>query len=165
MTTMKKNRVFLATVVFLSVLLTTNVATGDCLVGDIMYSEGDSVGTIGWECHKDNNKTYDGTESVCQNGQVVRKPVVLECSGTVANLCHSVCGPRQIGGALCLSTTTDVPEHCANATLREPSSLDLVPYHRRYRNRKTSFVWNSWAGSSVSIISGSALFPHSPGNL
>ena len=84
MTTMKKNRVFLATVVFLLALMTTKVATGDCLVGDIMYSEGDSVGTIGWECHKDNNKTYDGTESVCQNGQVVRKPVVLECSGTVA---------------------------------------------------------------------------------
>lgn len=132
MTTMKKNTVFLAMVVFLlALMMTTKVATGDCLVGDIMHSEGDSVGTIGWECHKDNNKTYDGTESVCQNGQVVRKPVVLECSGTVPYCVQ--CGPRQIGGALCLSTT-DVPERCANVTLRPgarpyPESSSSILFH------------------------------------
>ena len=73
-TTMKKT--FLLVVVVFFLALATKVATGGCLIGNdtvgVVYPEGHSFFTIGWECHKD-NKTYDGTEMVCQNNLMMLK--------------------------------------------------------------------------------------------
>merc|ERR1712127_897691 len=41
-----------------------------CLVGDIMYREGNSIGHIGLECV--NETSYDGTASTCgPNGDII----------------------------------------------------------------------------------------------
>lgn len=87
----------------------------DCLVGDIMVQEGDSVGFIGWECL--NSTHFDGTESFCRNGVVESDPVVLSCSNDNMSpppFCVQ-CGPRNRGAALCLSTNT-VPDYCPPMT-------------------------------------------------
>ena len=40
----------------------------DCLVGDIMYLHGESIGYIGETCIDDTN--FSGTESFCRNGEI-----------------------------------------------------------------------------------------------
>ena len=87
----------------------------DCLVGDIMYQEGDSVGFIGWECL--NSTHFDGTESFCRNGVVESDPVVFSCSNDnmAPPLFCVQCGPRNRGAALCLYTNT-VPDYCPPMT-------------------------------------------------
>ena len=88
-----------------------------CLVGDIMYLEGDSLGFIGLECT--NATHFDGLESFCgPNGQVVDEPTVLSCDDSPSVPFCVQCGPRQWGAALCLSDPA-VPEYCTNVTLFE----------------------------------------------
>eukprot|EP00571_Detonula_confervacea_P009424 CAMPEP_0172328374 /NCGR_PEP_ID=MMETSP1058-20130122/60317_1 /TAXON_ID=83371 /ORGANISM="Detonula confervacea, Strain CCMP 353" /LENGTH=1083 /DNA_ID=CAMNT_0013045487 /DNA_START=93 /DNA_END=3345 /DNA_ORIENTATION=+ len=74
-----------------------------CLVGDIMHSEGDSIGHIGWECL--NSTSYDGTASTCgPDGQIIETEMEFKCSESVPYCVQ--CGPRGRGAALCLSTPT-----------------------------------------------------------
>ena len=83
-------------------------ASADCLVGDIMYREGDSIGYLGLECL--NSTSFDATESVCgPDGVVVETDAVLACP-TISEYCVQ-CGTREPGAALCLSTP-DLPSDC-----------------------------------------------------
>ena len=83
-------------------------ASADCLVGDIMYLEGDSIGYLGLECL--NSTSFDATESVCgPDGVVVETDAVLACP-TISEYCVQ-CGAREPGAALCLSTP-DLPSDC-----------------------------------------------------
>lgn len=90
-----------------------------CLGDDIMYSTGDSVGIIGYQCL--NATAYEGTESFCgADGNFYEQEIVQSC----AHYCVQ-CGPRGWGAALCLSTSA-VPDHCPplNGPIREKDSLD-----------------------------------------
>ena len=88
--------------------LMSGIASADCLVGDIMYLEGDSIGYLGLECF--NSTSFDATESVCgPDGSVIETDAVLTCP-TISEYCVQ-CSPREPGAALCLSTP-DLPSDC-----------------------------------------------------
>ena len=75
----------------------TTAGGEDCLVGDIMYRHGDSVGFIGETCMGES--AFTGTESFCQDGQV-RPP--LPSPGPLVSLMPRCRGPgsRVYHGAL-----------------------------------------------------------------
>jgi len=84
---------------------------GNCLSGDIMYIEGDSIGYIGLECI--NETSFDASLSTCgADGVVVRTEEERSCPSMVP-FCVQ-CGPRGWGSALCLSTPT-TNRDCADA--------------------------------------------------
>jgi len=89
-------------------LLADQTAPEGCLVGDIMYLDGDSVGVIGETCLDE--ASYTGSKSTCRNGQVVEEPY----EGTCASFCVQCGSPGDRGAALCLNSP-EVPEHCATA--------------------------------------------------
>jgi len=75
----------------------------ECLVGDIVHREGDSIGEIGLECIS--GTTYDGWLETCSaDGTIHRKDKSFTCPES-APYCVQ-CGPRGWGNALCLSTPT-----------------------------------------------------------
>ena len=89
------------TTIALLLLALPQIINADCLVGDIMYSEGDSIGQIGLECI--NSTSFDGNTSVCgSDGQVIETEMELTCPDSVPYCMQ--CGPRGWGAALCLST-------------------------------------------------------------
>ena len=90
--------------------LPTNIGEepSTCLVGDIMYQEGDSIGHIGFECI--DSSSYDGTVSICgPNGTIIEAGDEFTCSESVPYCVQ--CGPRARGAALCLSSE-EIPDHC-----------------------------------------------------
>ena len=68
-----------------------------CLVGDIAYENGDTIGHIGYECLDDSD--YEAFESICQDGVIVTNEITMTCS-EFAPVCHQ-CGERGMGNALC----------------------------------------------------------------
>ena len=72
-----------------------------CRVGDILYSNGDSIGFIGLECLDDSR--FDGKESICQDGEVISETKVFTCDEQVP-FCHQCNGKRGRGNAICLSS-------------------------------------------------------------
>ena len=86
----------------------------DCTGGDIMYSEGDSMGYIGYECV--NETHFEGTESVCgANGTAVETDILWPCPDDAGVPYCVQCGPRGYGAALCKGEPA-VPDHCENGT-------------------------------------------------
>ena len=69
----------------------TTAGGEDCLVGDIMYRHGDSVGFIGETCTGES--AFTGTESFCQDGQV-RPP--LPSPGPLVSLMPRCRGPGSL---------------------------------------------------------------------
>mmetsp|Transcript_107047 Transcript_107047/g.302654 ORF Transcript_107047/g.302654 Transcript_107047/m.302654 type:complete len:119 (+) Transcript_107047:77-433(+) len=60
-------------------------ARSDCLVGDIMYRDGDSVGYVGKTCREPaaaqrRADSFDGTETFCRGGRLESEPYVGRCS-------------------------------------------------------------------------------------
>ncbi|KAL9183772.1 hypothetical protein ACHAXT_004628 [Thalassiosira profunda] len=88
-----------------------------CLVGDIMYQEGDSIGHIGLECIDD--VAYDARASTCgPDGEIVETEEVFSCSGSTPYCMQ--CGPRGIGAALCLSSPDLGDRDCGTTTTSPP---------------------------------------------
>eukprot|EP00581_Thalassiosira_minuscula_P010508 CAMPEP_0183710134 /NCGR_PEP_ID=MMETSP0737-20130205/5966_1 /TAXON_ID=385413 /ORGANISM="Thalassiosira miniscula, Strain CCMP1093" /LENGTH=463 /DNA_ID=CAMNT_0025938357 /DNA_START=35 /DNA_END=1426 /DNA_ORIENTATION=- len=104
---------------FLGILATV---TADCLVGDIMYEEGQSTGTIGVECI--DGTSYDAIEGTCDDGEIIRAQTVLDCGGTTPHCVQ--CGPRDPGAALCLSSP-EVPERCDEEDLPDGTPAPTPP--------------------------------------
>merc|ERR1719277_227388 len=75
-------------------------AAAQCLVGNVMYSEGDSIGFIGHACT--GASTFKGTESFCRGGKVVDVPYMGTCTGAVPHCVQE--GPAKMGAAVCLAT-------------------------------------------------------------
>jgi len=73
-----------------------------CLIGDILYSDGDIVGHFGYQCLDDS--MYEAVESFCKNGEILEKDKVISCPLS-APICNR-CGGRGIGNARCLSSST-----------------------------------------------------------
>mmetsp|Transcript_30259 Transcript_30259/g.55787 ORF Transcript_30259/g.55787 Transcript_30259/m.55787 type:complete len:376 (-) Transcript_30259:101-1228(-) len=98
----------------------------ECLVGDIMYMEGDNTGHIGLECIDDS--TYEGSTSICgPDGAFVEELQTFTCPAYCVQ-----CGPRGFGAALCLSIpTTDrdcgEPEYFDNNPIVCPDGQDSIP--------------------------------------
>mmetsp|Transcript_12718 Transcript_12718/g.27513 ORF Transcript_12718/g.27513 Transcript_12718/m.27513 type:complete len:376 (+) Transcript_12718:243-1370(+) len=98
----------------------------ECLVGDIMYMEGDNTGHIGLECIDDS--TYEGSTSICgPDSAFVEELQTFTCPAYCVQ-----CGPRGFGAALCLSTpTTDrdcgEPEYFDNNPIVCPDGQDSIP--------------------------------------
>lgn len=90
----------------------TSKPNGPCLVGDILYSHGDSIGHIGTDCIDDS--FYNGIESICQHGEIVEFQKIFSCPEVVPT-CNQ-CGAKGKGNALCLSSSAPV------ATSRSRSS-------------------------------------------
>jgi len=89
---------------------------GGCLVGDIMYVEGQSTGHIGLECF--NETSYYGSEGFCgSDGNIVDIENQFTCPDVAPNCVQ--CGPKGFGAALCLSTETD--PNCEQQIISEPS--------------------------------------------
>jgi len=81
-----------------------------CLVGDVMFSAGQSTGSIGFFCF-DNNYFY-GQESFCgSDGIVYHQDKVLKCPEESPN-CYQ-CGDAALGAAICLLDSTVSPEGCS----------------------------------------------------
>lgn len=80
----------------------TSTPNGPCLVGDIMYSHGDSIGHLGTDCIDD--FFYNGVESICQHGQILEVEKIFSCPDAVP-VCNQ-CGVKAKGNALCLSKPT-----------------------------------------------------------
>ncbi|KAL9186358.1 hypothetical protein ACHAXT_005596 [Thalassiosira profunda] len=98
---------------------------GGCLVGDVRYQEGDSIGLIGLECV--NETSYDGKASYCgPDGEIIETEEQFTCFESVPNCVQ--CGPRGEGAALCLSNTT-TDRDCREE--EEPEAMPTV-YQRRY---------------------------------
>ena len=112
-------------------LLSDPTAAAGCLVGDIMYRDGDSVGVIGETCTGE--ASYSGTKSTCRNGKVIEEPY----DGTCAAFCVQCGNPGERGAALCLSNP-EVPEHCnaADGQSKDPVAAggDCLLGDIMYRN-------------------------------
>lgn len=90
-----------------------------CQVGDIVYSIGELVGSIGVQCY--DNNTYIGLQSFCgKNGSVYYQDTNLSCPDE-APYCFQ-CGNASNGAAKCLSNYGDSPEGC---TLGEVSTKNI----------------------------------------
>mmetsp|Transcript_6171 Transcript_6171/g.17235 ORF Transcript_6171/g.17235 Transcript_6171/m.17235 type:complete len:330 (-) Transcript_6171:485-1474(-) len=99
----------------LSVLLARGVAA-DCFVGGIAYQEGDSIGERTMDTCIGGSE-YEGTASVCTNGEVVETNVSGTCRGTVKPNCIQCGPPGQRSAAICLSQPDTVPSTCSQAAL------------------------------------------------
>jgi len=77
---------------------------GPCIVGDILYAHGDSIGHIGTDCIDDS--FYNGVESVCQHGEIMEVNKIFSCPGAVP-VCNQ-CGAKGRGNALCMSSPAPV---------------------------------------------------------
>jgi len=83
-----------------------------CLVGDIMYQEGESVGYIGLECI--DGSSFKAQSSTCgPDGEVVDEETTEVCPESVPYCVQ--CGTG-IGSALCLSTPDAGDRDCGDAT-------------------------------------------------
>lgn len=82
---------------------TEEEAQAFCLVGDIAYDNGDTIGHIGYECLDDSN--YEAMQSICQNGTVVKQEITETCPES-APVCYQ-CGERGMGNALCMTSQSN----------------------------------------------------------
>ena len=89
----------------------------DCLVGDIMYQEGDSIGHDGRTCCDDDSSpngdssSYIGVEGICgPDGEIIETGKTFTCAGSVP-YCVQCGTPGEWGAALCLSDPA-VPSNC-----------------------------------------------------
>eukprot|EP00484_Ammonia_sp_Unknown_P013017 CAMPEP_0197072892 /NCGR_PEP_ID=MMETSP1384-20130603/210323_1 /TAXON_ID=29189 /ORGANISM="Ammonia sp." /LENGTH=560 /DNA_ID=CAMNT_0042511713 /DNA_START=122 /DNA_END=1805 /DNA_ORIENTATION=+ len=73
-----------------------------CLIGDIMYSHGDSIGVIGYTCSSDGN-AYEGSQSFCDDGSVLDLPYTGDCDKEYeGSSCCQQGAPGTLGGAVCI---------------------------------------------------------------
>lgn len=73
----------------------------DCMVGQMLYQPGDSMGHFGYACI--NGTHFEAAESECgEDGNMVYKNVVLSCPRDVP-MCVQ-CGTNHVGQALCVSS-------------------------------------------------------------
>lgn len=103
-----------------SVNSTTDVR---CQVGDIAYSIGELVGSVGLQCY--DNNTYNGRQSFCgKDGSVYYQETKLSCPDE-APYCFQ-CGNKSYGAAKCLSYYGDSPEGCKLGEVSENQSSDYM---------------------------------------
>lgn len=107
----------------------TSTPNGPCLVGDVLYTHGDSIGHLGTDCIDDS--FYNGVESICQHGQILEVQKIFSCPDAVP-VCNQ-CGEKGKGNALCLSIPAPI------ATTRSRSSC------------VTGSMWMSDEGTEKSI--------------
>jgi len=88
----------------------TSSLTG-CLVGDIMYTNGQSTGHIGIECV--NDSSYNAIEYICSGDNMITETDAQFTCPEVASHCVQ-CGVVGEGSALCLASP-EVPSVCATA--------------------------------------------------
>lgn len=89
-----------------------HTASADCLVGDIMYQEGQSTGHIGLKCF--NSTSYIGSATACgPNGKLEDTEMEFTCPESVPYCMQ--CGPKGWGAALCLSVPDLGNRVCADA--------------------------------------------------
>ena len=88
--------------------VTEPTSESDCLVRDIIYSNGDYIGYIGFECIDDSS--FDGMESYCIDGEVVQKSKILTCDENISR-CFQ-CGERGWGQVVCRSQPDPTCEKC-----------------------------------------------------
>ena len=74
-----------------------------CVVGDIIFSHGDSTGVTSETCTDETS--YTGTEGICNDGQVVRQPYNGECDSGLK--CCQSGEPGTEDGATCISSDCD----------------------------------------------------------
>ena len=127
---MHPRRTYLLYNVFLAIAaLSIRSCDADCLVGDMIYKEGESTGHIGLECIDDS--TYEGSASTCgPAGAIVEEEQMFSCPASVPYCVQ--CGPRGWGAALCLSTpTTDrdcgEPDYYETNPIVCPDGQDPIP--------------------------------------
>lgn len=86
-----------------------SIDTNNCLVGDILYNNGDYVGYIGLECLDDSN--YTGIESFCIDGEIVNEEKTLTCDENIVPRCFQ-CGEKGWGQAICKDQPDPSCETC-----------------------------------------------------
>eukprot|EP00747_Dinoflagellata_sp_TGD_P090540 gnl/TRDRNA2_/TRDRNA2_164731_c0_seq3.p1 gnl/TRDRNA2_/TRDRNA2_164731_c0~~gnl/TRDRNA2_/TRDRNA2_164731_c0_seq3.p1 ORF type:complete len:265 (-),score=23.67 gnl/TRDRNA2_/TRDRNA2_164731_c0_seq3:16-810(-) len=99
-------------------------ARSDCLVGDVMYAENQSIGYIGAACT--DTSTFNATESFCRNGTVVDEFFTGKCSGNDPYCVQTADGTGG-GGAICLDKP--IPERdclVGDTMYREDQSIGIV---------------------------------------
>ena len=108
----------LTTTALLLVAIAT--ASADCLVGDILHAENEPTGGhLGLECI--NSTSYDGSAAACgPGGEIINAELVFACPDSVP-FCVQ-CGPRGLGGALCLSR--NVTDRVCPTALPQPDTGD-----------------------------------------
>ena len=85
-----------------------------CLVGDIVYLDGDSIGFLGSACLDES--MFNATESTCVNGAIVDTQTVMTCDKSVPYCVQ--CGPDfSAGAALCLETPAS-PDFCKSLVIK-----------------------------------------------
>ncbi|KAL3761189.1 hypothetical protein ACHAWU_000284 [Discostella pseudostelligera] len=102
-----------ATATLLLLLHTPTNVLADCLVeGDMMFMEGQSIGTFGQVCV--NETSYDNKDKVCgPNGEIILVTTSTQnCPSDIGTPYCVQCGSVEQGAALCLDTT-DIPEVCS----------------------------------------------------
>jgi len=86
-----------------------NESSSGCLIGDIMFSPGQLVGSIGFLCY--NYTMVGGQESFCgRNGTIVVKKANFTCPQE-ASYCFQ-CGEAAYGAAICLSNASATNDGC-----------------------------------------------------
>lgn len=94
-----------------------------CLVGDIMFMEGDSIGQIGLECLT--STSYNATESFCgPDGAIIESEAVYTCPET-SSYCVQCGVAGEIGSALCLSSP-EIPSDCSGSTTTAEVTTDAA---------------------------------------
>ena len=100
--------------IFIAVLSSMAMAQESCLVGDIMYLDGDSIGFLGSACLDES--TFNATVSTCENGKIVDTEAVMMCDESVPYCVQ--CGPNSsAGAALCLETPAG-PDFCKTLVIK-----------------------------------------------
>jgi hypothetical protein len=94
----------------------TSSLTG-CLVGDIMYTNGQSTGHIGIECV--NDTSYNAIESICSGDNIITETDAQFTCPEESSYCVQCGVVGEKGSALCL-TSPEVPSDCATAV--EPAT-------------------------------------------
>lgn len=132
----------------IAVLTQAPVVNGDCLVGDIMYQEGESTGHIGLECF--NSTSYIGSATACgPNGVLEDTEMEFTCPESVPYCMQ--CGPRGWGAALCLSVPDLGNRVCDNDEEFLPESTPApaaTPLFDACDNTSDMAIWESTGGGS-----------------
>ena len=98
------NTIFLWIIAVLATTSSINaMEQKECLVGDIFYLNGDSIGYSGLECVDESS--FDAMISTCVQGTIVNSFAIMKCDAKVPYCVQ--CGLRGKGAAHCLNSPDD----------------------------------------------------------
>lgn len=124
---------------------------GDCLVGDIMYQNGQRIGVQGDTCLDDTK--YSGTESICIDGQVKEVEYFGDCASEYeGSECHQQGKVGERFAAVCLKGTEEEKKPCLSGDIMysHGDSIGVIGY-------TCSSDGNAYEGSQSFCDDGSVL--------